>query len=365
MRILIITQAVDENDHVLGFFVGWIRRLAERVSSVHVLTQSQGSHRLNASVRVHSLGKERGAGRLSRQLQLQGQLARILLLDRSVDVVLCHMCPEYALAAYPLARVAGVPLFLWYTHGQGSGRLRLAQRAVRRVLTASAESYPFPSPKVVATGHGIDTGQFRPRERPPNHRRVVLSLGRLSPIKAHEVPIRALSLLVRQREMRDVELRIVGGVPMPSQRVYLEELKRIVAGEGLEPHVVFAGGVPHAEVEQHLAAADVVVSASRTGSLDKAPLESLACGRLAVVSDAAFRDEVRGYEDLLTFRPGDCVDLADRLSAILGADRGRVEAIASDLRRRVAERHDLNRLVGRMLEVFRDAGPAGEVSRGG
>ncbi len=355
MRLLVITQTIDEDDPVLGFFVGWIRKLAERASSVHVVTQSEGPHGWTAGVQVHSLGKERGAGRFSRQLRLQRLLARILLRDRSADAILCHMCPEYALAAYPLARAAGVPLFLWYTHGQGSRRLQLAQCVVNRVLTASAESYPFSSPKVVATGHGIDTHRFRPRERPSNHRRIVLSVGRLSPIKAHEVPIRALSLLVRERQMHDVELRIVGGVPLPSQQGYLDELRRIVADESLERHVVFVGGVPHAEVERQLAACDVVVSASKTGSLDKAPLESLACGRLALVSDASFRDEVREYQDLLTFRPDDCVDLADKLSAILGTDRGRVEAIASHLRQRVVARHDLDLLVVRMLEVFRDA----------
>jgi hypothetical protein len=64
-----------------------------------------------------------------------------------------------------------------------------------------------------------------------------------------------------------------------------------------------------------------VVSASKTGSLDKAPLEGMACGRVAVVSGAAFRAEVQGFEDLLMFRQDDCVDLADKLTEILRADR--------------------------------------------
>ncbi len=355
MRILVITQAVDETDPILGFFVDWIRRLAQRASSVQVIAQWTGPHSLGDSVRVHSLGKERGAGRFAQQHRLQRLLGRILLRERSADAVLCHMCPEYALAAYPVARTAGVPLFLWYTHGQGTRRLQLAQRVVRRVLTAAEDSYPFPAPNVVATGHGIDTGRFRPRERPAHDKRIVLCLGRLSPVKAHEVPIRALGILVRQRARRDVELRIVGAVPMPSQQGYLDELRRIVAAEGLEQYVRFVGGVPHAEVERHLAACDVLVSASKTGSLDKVPLESLACGRLALVSDASFRDEVRGYEDLLTFRPDDPVDLADQLGAIFSTARDRLEAISSDLRQRVATRHDLDRLVDRMLDVFANA----------
>lgn len=355
MKLLVITQAVDQNDDVLSFFVGWIERLAQRLGTVQVVAQRVGPHRLNDTVQVHSLGKERGAGRLSRQLGLQRLLARILLQERSADVILCHMCPEYALAAYPIARAARIPVFLWYTHGQASRRLRLAHRLVDGVLTASKESFPLPSPKAVPTGHGIDLARFRPTEMPSRTEKILLSIGRLSPIKAHEVAIRALAILVGKRGMRDVELRIVGEVPMPSQQGYGEELRRMVAAEGLERQVRFVGGVPHAEVQRQLASCDVVVSASRTGSLDKAPLEGMACGRVVLVSGAAFSEEVRGFEDLLMFREDDCVDLADKLTAIFRTDRGRLETIAAQLTERVHKRHDLDVLVDRMLDVFRAA----------
>jgi len=111
MKLLLITQGVDENDDVLGFFVGWIQRFARRLGELQVVAQWVGPHGLNDSVHVHSLGKERGAGRLSRQLGLQRLLGRILLQERSADVILCHMCPEYAVAAYPIARAARIPVF--------------------------------------------------------------------------------------------------------------------------------------------------------------------------------------------------------------------------------------------------------------
>jgi glycosyltransferase involved in cell wall biosynthesis len=303
-------------------------------------------------VRVHSLGKEAGATRWSRQLRLQALLRRLLLREKSADVILCHMCPEYAVAAYPLARAAGVPLFLWYTHGHTSVWLRLAHRAVNGILTASRESFPFPSPKLVATGHGIDLVRFQPREPAANDRKVVLSIGRLSPIKAHEVPIRALAVLTRERRLPEVELRIVGTVPMPSQQWYRDELQRIVASEGLEGRVRFIGAVPHAEVERHLAACDVLVSASKTGSLDKVPLEGMACGRVVLACGAAFRDEMSGFEEQLLFRQDDPVDLADKLSEILRADRGRLAAIAQQLSENVRKRHDVDLLVDRMVGVL-------------
>jgi len=364
MKLLIITQGVDEHDVLLGFFVGWIQRFAERLGAVQVVAQWVGAHGLNETVRVRSLGKERGAGRWYRQLALQRLLARILFQERSADVILCHMCPEYAVAAYPIARAARVPVFLWYTHGQSSRRLRLAHGMVDGVLTASRESFPFPSAKAVPTGHGIDTARFRPLEMPSNPRKILLSIGRLSPVKAQDVAIRALARLVREHGLHDVELRIVGEVPMPSQHWYGEALRRMVATEALEQHVRFVGGIPHAEVLQHIAACDAVVSASRTGSLDKAPLEGMACGRPVLVSGKAFRAEMAGFEDLLMFREDDCADLADKLSRVLRTERRQMEAIAARLSQQVRQRHDLDGLIDRLLRVFRAALPPARAGEG-
>jgi glycosyltransferase involved in cell wall biosynthesis len=355
MRILVLTQAFDEADPLLGFFVGWIERLAGRVSSVQVIAGRVGATAPPANVTVHSLGKERQLGRFSRQLRLQRLLARILLRQRSADVVLCHMVPAYALAAAPYARAAGAPVFLWYTHGRGSRALTLAERLVSGILTASSEGFPLSSPKLTAVGHGIDLRRFGPQQLPANGRRAVLSLGRLSPIKAHEVTIEAFATVLRQQRIEDLELRIVGEAPLPSQRSYAAELARLVASRGIEPHVRFVGAIPHAQVEAELAACVVFVSASQTGSLDKAPLEAMACGRVALVSGDAYRAELDGFEDLLTFRSGDSAHLADRLTAVLRTDRGSLETIGRELSQRIHRRHDLDRMIERILEIFRHA----------
>lgn len=356
MRLLVLTQTFDDGDSVLGFFIGWIERLAARATSVQVVAQTVGGSRpAAANVRVYSMEKERGAGRVARHLRLQRLLGRLLLRERSADVVLCHMVPAYALAALPAARLAGAPLFLWYTHGKSSRPLALADRVVNGILTASKEGFPFASRKLTAIGHGIDTRKFCPRALPTGNGRVVLSLGRLSPVKAHEVPIRALAVARREHGLTDVELHIVGDVPLPAQRPYAAELVRVSAAEGVEEHVHFHDGVPHAQVDRHLAACDVLVSASNTGSLDKVVLEAMACGRPVLVSSDAYRDEIAGFEDLLAFRPGDAADLAAKLAVLLRADRGRLESIGRRLGERVRQRHDLDRLVERMMELFRDA----------
>ena len=64
MRLLIVTQAVDRNDPVLGFFHRWIEEISQHVQTVHVVCLKEGPHSLPSNVTVHSLGKESGRSRL-------------------------------------------------------------------------------------------------------------------------------------------------------------------------------------------------------------------------------------------------------------------------------------------------------------
>jgi hypothetical protein len=66
MRLLITTQAVDRTHPALGFFHGWLAEFAKHCEHVHVICLQEGQHDLPENVSVHSLGKERGAGRTAR-----------------------------------------------------------------------------------------------------------------------------------------------------------------------------------------------------------------------------------------------------------------------------------------------------------
>jgi len=58
MKLLVVTQVVDTEDPVLGFFVRWVEELAKHVESVEVICLREGKHMLPVNVHVHSLGKE-------------------------------------------------------------------------------------------------------------------------------------------------------------------------------------------------------------------------------------------------------------------------------------------------------------------
>ena len=166
MRVLLITQEIDENSALLGVTLTWIRHLAPKVDHVAVLALSVGAANLPANVSLYSMGKERSANKLFLLKNFYRHLWG-LLRRREVDVVFVHMVPRYAILAAPLARLFRVPIVLWNAHGTVSRYLRLAHRLVAVVVTASPESFRINSPKRIVTGHGIDADYFTAAEQEP------------------------------------------------------------------------------------------------------------------------------------------------------------------------------------------------------
>ena len=58
MKLLIITQKVDINDDVLGFFHRWIEEFAKHCEKITVICLQKGEYNLPDNVKVLSLGKE-------------------------------------------------------------------------------------------------------------------------------------------------------------------------------------------------------------------------------------------------------------------------------------------------------------------
>lgn len=60
MRLLVVTQAVDKQDPVLGFFHRWLEEFAKHADQLIVICLREGTHSLPSNVRIYSLGKENG-----------------------------------------------------------------------------------------------------------------------------------------------------------------------------------------------------------------------------------------------------------------------------------------------------------------
>jgi D-inositol-3-phosphate glycosyltransferase len=165
--------------------------------------------------------------------------------------------------------------------------LLAATPAEARQLT---ELYGAPPSKVRIVPHGVDQSRFHPGDRAlaraelgVSRRHVLAFVGRLQPLKAPDVAVRALALLRRRRPDLDVELLVVGG---PSGNGAGEPLRSaaLARREGVADRVRFLPPVPHDRLATVYRAADLLLVPSRSESFGLVALEAQACGTPVVAA---------------------------------------------------------------------------------
>ncbi len=344
MRLLIVTQKVDHNDDVLGFFHRWIIEFSKRTTEVTVIALQVGPHTLPSNVRVYSLGKEYGAGKMKRLWNLFYYAWR----ERNrYDAVFVHMNPEYVVLCGWMWKALRKRIVLWYTHRQDNTWIRNAEPVADIIVTASVKSFPFQSRKVHVIGHGIDVSLFA-CESPPvfGDPIEILTVGRITRIKQYEVLLEAMAQL-RAHNSR-VHATIVGAPITHDDKGYLAELYKKSAECKLGDSVAFIGSVPNKDITPYYCRADVVVNMTPTGGIDKTVLEGMAASRIPVVSNTAFEEYFGTYAKDLIFKEGDAGDLARKIKAIIENSNRR--DIINHLQRVAIERCDVSTIVGAITQ---------------
>ncbi len=180
------------------------------------------------------------------------------------------MMPEFVIAASPFLIARRAPSALWYVHKSVTFRLKLAERLVHYIFTASSFSFRLPSKKVIYTGHAIDTAFFHPPAKNYSPGGIhLLTVGRISPVKDIETIIRACAILKSTWDQAWL-YTIVGGPAMARDVKYFESLVSFVRSLGLESLVHFSGAVSYLETPEIYRTHDMFLSTSTTGSVDKA-----------------------------------------------------------------------------------------------
>jgi D-inositol-3-phosphate glycosyltransferase len=114
----------------------------------------------------------------------------------------------------------------------------------------------------------------------PEHRPVVLFVGRIQPLKGPDVAIRALAAMPR----RDTMLVVVGGASGVDGDGEMAAAADLVDELGLVERVRFVDPKPHHILSSYYRAADVVVVPSRSESFGLVALEAAACGTPVVAA---------------------------------------------------------------------------------
>lgn len=332
MRLLIVTQKVDRQDPILGFFHRWIEEFAKKCESVIVIGQMVGEHNLPANVTVLSLGKERGSWRIVQILRYRWML---FTHRREYDAIFVHMTPIWAVCAWRMTVFFRKPIYLWYEARGARWPLTVSLWLARKVFSASKSGMPVETTKSVITGHGIDTDTFsftNNSKRDP----LVMTVGRITASKRLNLIIDAFVQLQTK-----YKLYIVGSTVTNEDERLLKEL--LSSTEKIKERVLLPVVTINELVPTWLQHADLFLHASST-SLDKALLEAMACGCLVVSCSDAAREVL----------PPECLasaeGMAERVKALLGLPEAEQNALRHKLRDIVVRHHSLTRLIQRLVE---------------
>ena len=138
MKLLIITQKVDKNDSVLGFFHGWIVEFAKHCEKLTVICLYKGEYDLPENVKVLSLGKETGRSRLKYVFRFYKYIWKY---RKDYDNVFVHMNHIYVVLGGTFWKILNKKIILWYNHISGSVSLNIALFFVNYICFTSPFSY--------------------------------------------------------------------------------------------------------------------------------------------------------------------------------------------------------------------------------
>jgi PEP-CTERM/exosortase A-associated glycosyltransferase len=323
-----------------------------------------------------------GLGEIALMLDTARRLAQVVKHVRP-DVLHAHSPVLNALPALWVGRRTGLPVVYEVRAFWEDGAVNLgtaAEGGLRYRLTRGLETYALkrvnaitticeglrkdivargiPAAKVTVIPNAVDAQDFSPDGVPDavlkrklglQGARVIGYVGSFYAYEGLDTLIAALPRILAHEP--DVRLLLAGGGPQEAA------LKQQAALLGLKDKVVFAGRVPHADVQRHYDLIDLLVYPRHSIRLTELvtpmkPLEAMAMGKLLIASD------VGGHRELIQyclanslFRAGDAMDLA-RSALVLLQNPELWPTLRSDARRFVVRERNWSSSVERYRQVY-------------
>jgi glycosyltransferase involved in cell wall biosynthesis len=218
------------------------------------------------------------------------------------------------------------------------------------MISSDEASYPYDKSKLTLVGQGIDLDLFSPNSVPIDHPPLLLSVGRISPIKDLVTLVEAIRLL-RQRG-HILRCTLVGNSP-DRGNAYEDEVRKRVRASDLEGTVHFTGPVPNHCLTQWYRQCFAHVNCSPADhSLDKAVLEAMACAKPSLSSTLGFKETMGNWANGLLFQYGNPEDLARKIEGLLRFGAAEREEMGLSLRESVMKRHNLEHLADKVVALL-------------
>jgi D-inositol-3-phosphate glycosyltransferase len=251
--------------------------------------------------------------------------------------------------------------------GREIGEAQVVEAADRLIANTLGERrelielYAAEPEKVVVVPPGVDLSLFSPGAQGaaraavglPLDAKVLLFVGRIQPLKAPEVLVKAAAeLLARHPDWRGQLVVAVLGGPSGSGRAHPYGLQELADGLGISAQVRFVPPVPRHELAQWYRAADLVAVPSHSESFGLVAVEAQACGTPVVAANVGGLPTAVGQAGVLV-DGHEILSWTDAIEALL-LDPERREALS-----RKAIQHAAlfgwDRTTERLFEVYVEA----------
>jgi len=351
MKLLIITQKVDQNDSILGFFHRWIIEFSKHFEIVTVICLEKGAYDFPSNVKVLSLGKEE---KVSKSQYINRFYSYIWSKRKDYDAVFVHMNPVYIVLGGFIWKLLGKNIYLWYVHVSVDIKLRISALFVDTIFTATKESIKLNNKRVKIIGHGIDTERYstiiRPTRVSEDPIRIV-HVGRITRIKNCDIIIEAADVL-KKTWNKKFEIIFIGSPVTVIDHEYKKILEDRIKQLGLSDIVHFIGSVPNKDIDKHYIQADASINLAQTGGVDKAVLESFASGVPAFFSNETFLSICEPYGNIFHVVYKDSSMLAEKIKIYFAMNN--TGLIETELRTRIIDQFSVSSLISRISLYIHD-----------
>lgn len=341
MNLLIITQKVDKDDPILGFFHRWIEEfaLSGRCDKVSVICLQEGHHVLPDNVQVWSLGKESGRSKIKYLINFYKY---IIVRRREYDSVFVHMNQIYVILGGLFWRLMRKKVGLWYAHGATSTSLKIASCFANNIFTSTESGFKLKSKKKNVVGQGIDTDLFN--SNPSITRdKTILTVGRISKVK------RNLEMLKIIKDSA-FDLHIIGSTVTDLDEKYKNDLDLEIKNLNMQSRVKFIGNIQQSQLPEYYNRASIFLNLSQTASLDKTILEAMACETLVLTTNESADRILRGIN--YPFVVSDLSEVSTKIKEIEQLSLQQKQEIGKSLRAEVDKNHKISRLIKNVLAFY-------------
>lgn len=336
MKLLVITQKVDRDDPVLGFFHSWLAQFAKQFDEILVVCLEEGHHELPVNVKVLSLGKEHNQSKLD---YIERFYSYIWKYRKRYDAVFVHMNEEYVLLGAILWRFLGKKVTFWRNHPEGTFLTKIAVAFSHQVFCTSPSSFTAKFGKTILMPVGVDTELFVPQLGDSSAKKnSLLLLGRISPIKNVDLFVEVIRLVWKKGV--SVEGKIVGDTS-PRDVGYLDKVRNLVNTYDLSKNITFSSGMNHKDTVSEYMTHEIFINLTPPGSLDKTIFEAMSCARPVVFRSKPAQGEIPSVCLVSSEDPEEIASHVITLFNMRPEERG---DLGQQLRRYVEEFHSLKKL---------------------